>query len=76
MKTTVTIEVELDLADAMDQQGIKELSDHELSLFEYFVEVQLEQYNPAQIIERLELEPDSKLAKIFREGFDISAKRS
>jgi hypothetical protein len=69
----ITIEVNLDLTDAMKEKGIKKLTVHEQSLFEYFVEVQLEKYNPAEIISRLELKDNEPLAKIFRQGFEITA---
>lgn len=72
----ITIEVELDLTDAMQETGIKKLTDHEQSLFEYFVEKQLEDYRPAQVIAWLELKQSDPLAKLFREGFDILAERS
>jgi hypothetical protein len=69
----VKVLVTLDLTDAMKERGIDKLSQHEISLFEYFVEKQVEDYNPQAVISRLELKPDEPLSKIFREGFDVIA---
>lgn len=69
----IIIEVELDLTDAMEEAGIEELTDQERSMFEFFVEKQLEAYNPDTILDRLEVTKESNLGKIFREGFYISA---
>ncbi len=71
-KGIIIIEIELDLSDTLAETGIT-LTQHETSLFEYFAEKTLEDYNPARIIEQLELEPNSNLAKIFKQGFDIHA---
>jgi hypothetical protein len=71
----IIIEVELDLEEAMTETGIDKLTDHEASMFEYFVERQLEAYNPDQVISWLELKMNDRLCRLFREGFEIHAER-